>query len=271
MRKIKTLLIEQIKKDKVSFIVYLILRILVIATIIRCIFEQRWESAFVGLLALVLFFLPTIVEKTFRVSLPTTLETLALIFVFCAEILGEIEEFYVKYTFWDTMLHTANGFIFAAFGFCLVDVLNRSTKIKFELSPIYTAITAFCFSMTIGVFWEFFEYLMDHIFLLDMQKDAIISQFGSVLLNDIPSNTVVNITDISKTIIETSNGTYIVNGYLDIGLNDTIKDLFVNFIGAMIFCFFGFFYVKSRGKGKIANQFIPVLDESVFLNEDDTK
>ncbi len=255
-------MVEQIKTDKVSFNVYIVLRLAVIAVLIRCIIQNRWESVFVAFLALILFFIPPFVEKNFKIQLPTVLETLAFVFIFCAEILGEIEGFYVKYAFWDTMLHTVNGFMFAAFGFCLVDILNRSPKFKFQLSPVFLALTAFCFSMTIGVLWEFFEFSMDSLFNLDMQKDTIIYHFGSVNFDPTGGNSPQYIGEIIGSTIETADGrVYTVNGYLDVGIVDTMKDLFVNFIGAVVFSVIGFFYIKKRGKGAIAKQFIPVLVE----------
>lgn len=255
-----TSLIDQIKTNKIAFTVYIILRIAVILVMIRCIVDKRYESLFTAGLCLILFLIPPFVEKNFKLELPTVLETLAFIFIFCAEIFGEIGGFYQKYAFWDTMLHTTNGFIFAAFGFCLIDIINQNPKIKFTMSPIYVALTAFCFSMTIGVLWEFFEFSADMLFMNDMQKDRIIEAFTSVTspINKAP------ITDITKTTIEYAGGKTVIieNGYLDIGLIDTIKDMFVNFIGAVVFSIIGYFYIKRRGKGKIASQFIPVLLEN---------
>lgn len=252
-------LINQIKTNKVAFTVFIILRIAVILVMIRCIVDKRYESLFTAGLCLILFLIPPFVEKNFKLELPTVLETLAFIFIFCAEIFGEIGGFYQKYAFWDTMLHTTNGFIFAAFGFCLIDIINQNPKIKFTMSPVYVAITAFCFSVTIGVLWEFFEFGSDMLFMNDMQKDRIIESFTSVMspINKAP------ITDITKTTIEyAGNKTVVIeNGYLDIGLIDTIKDMFVNLIGAVVFSIIGYFYIKRRGKGKIASQFIPVLLE----------
>ncbi len=250
-------LVNQIKTNKRAFTVYIVLTLIVIGVIIRSAFQGRVESVFTGVLALILFLIPPFVEKQFKVELPTMLETLAFIFIFCAEILGEIEGYYVKYPFWDTMLHTVNGFMFAAFGFCLVDIFNRNPRFKFRLSPAFLAITAFCFSMTIGILWEFFEFSIDYLFLTDMQKDFIINSFGTVKLNG--SNQILE--DITQTAITTASGnTYtITNGYLDVGLYDTMKDLFVNFIGAVLFSLVGFFYIKQRGKGKLASQFIPVF------------
>lgn len=254
-------LVDQIRQKRVAFVVYCVMRVIVIGVIIRCAVQHRWESVFVGVLALILFLLPPLVERTFHLTLPTTLEVLEFAFVFCAEILGEIECYYMRFAFWDTMLHTVNGFMFAAFGFCLVDIFNRNKRFRFELSPIFLSIVAFCFSMTIGILWEFFEFSGDALLATDMQKDFIIRQVSTVALDATNSNTPVVIRDIVSTQIQTANGQVITieGGYLDIGLIDTMKDLFVNFIGAIVFSVIGYFYVRHKGKGKIANQFIPVV------------
>ncbi|QIA32704.1 hypothetical protein GXM20_08985 [Flavonifractor plautii] len=164
------------------------------------------------------------------------------------------------------MLHTLNGFLCAAIGFSLLDILNRDERLAFKLSPVYLAVVAFCFSMTIGVLWEFFECFMDQMFLLDMQKDTIVHSIGSVMLDPAGGNTPVAIHDITDVIVVTADGAQHplgLGGYLDIGILDTMKDLFVNFIGAVVFSFIGYFYVKNRGKGWFAKRFIPkVLPES---------
>ena len=104
-----------------------------------------------------------------------------LLFIFAAEVLGEISAYYTTYPYWDTMLHTLNGFLCAAVGFCLVDLFDRSERFSLTLSPVFMAIVAFCFSMTIGVLWEFFECSMDRIFLFDMQKDTVVTAISSVM------------------------------------------------------------------------------------------
>ena len=190
-----------------------------------------------------------------KIELPTPLEIIILLFIFAAEIMGEIGSYYTKFPYWDTMLHTMNGFLAAAIGFSLVDILNRHKSDKFHLSPLYLAIVAFCFSMTIGVMWEFFECGMDLFFGMDTQKDTIVHSISSVMLDPTRTQTIVHINDIHDV---TVNGQSLgVNGYLDIGLLDTMKDLFVNFIGAVVFSIIGFFYVKKRGEGKFAKKFIP--------------
>ncbi len=251
-------LIAQIKEDKKAYAVYAILSLLILATLVRNAFLGRWENVFTCVLASLLLLIPPVIERSFHVNLPTTLEILAYVFVFCAEILGEIGNFYVHFPFWDTMLHTFNGFMFAAFGFCLIDIFNKTKRFRFRLSPLFLALVAFCFSMTIGVLWEFFEFSADAILNTDMQKDVFETTINSVSLPNDLGEKVTHIKDIVTTTIVTENGEVIVlNGYLDIGLTDTIKDLFVNFIGAVIFSVIGYFYVKHRGKGHIAGQFIP--------------
>lgn len=253
-------LIAEMREHKVTFTVYIILRMLVIAAIVISVLRGNYENVFVCVLTLVLLLIPQIIERSFKVNLPDVLEVIILLFVFAAEILGELQCYYIKYPYWDTMLHTINGFICAAAGFALVDVLNRNEKIKLSLSPIYMAIVAFCFSMTVGVLWEFFEFGCDRLLLTDMQKDTVVQTISSTMLDPTGSNKAVIISDINETVV---NGeTLGVAGYLDVGLYDTMKDLFVNFIGAVVFSLIGFIYVKNRGKKKsIAALFIPTLKE----------
>lgn len=263
-------LMMEIRKNRNTFIVWTVLRVMVISIAFRSAFAQQWERLFTCILTLVLFLAPAFVEKKLRIKLPTALEITVLIFIFCAEILGEIACFYIKYSFWDTMLHTVNGFLFAAFGFCLVDLLNENQRIRFQLSPNYLALTAFCFSMTIGIFWEFFEFSMDHLFALDMQKDTLLTVFHSVSLDPMQQNIPVPVQNITRTVIETADGAQIIiNGYLDIGLTDTIKDLFVNFIGAAVFSFIGRAYVRQRGKNRFAAAFIPVVEQPDAANNEE--
>ncbi len=259
----------QIKQDKRAYTVYVLLSIAILSVIVRSAFLGRWENVFTGVLASVLLLIPPVIERSFHVELPTTLEILTYVFVFCAEILGEIGNFYVHFPFWDTMLHTFNGFMFAAFGFCLVDIFNKTKRFRFELSPIFLTLVAFCFSMTIGVLWEFFEFGADMLLHTDMQKDTFQTVINSVSLPNDLGEKVTHIKDIATTTIVTQGGEMItVQGYLDIGLVDTVKDLFVNLIGAIVFSVIGFFYVKHRGKGHIANQFIPVFKGEGALTED---
>ncbi|WP_243281354.1 hypothetical protein [Clostridium sp. D53t1_180928_C8] len=247
--------LKKFKSNKSTFIIYIFLRTIVVIEMVLAFMRGNYENLFLCILTLMLFMIPSFIQKKFHIELPSVLETIILLFIFAAEILGEICAYYVKFPFWDTMLHTINGFLAAAIGFALVDILNRNERVSVSLSPVYQALVAFCFSMTIGVLWEFFECGMDIFFNMDMQKDSIINIINSVKLNSDGHNIPVTIENIQEVII---NGKSLgVGGYLDIGLIDTMKDLFVNFIGAFIFSFFGYFYLKKRGKGKFITNFIP--------------
>lgn len=253
---IKALRME-LREHKSSFIVYMVLRLLVILTMVLQIFNKNYENVFLCALTLLLLIGPSFIQVRFKIELPTALEIIMLLFIFAAEILGEISSYYILFPFWDDILHTLNGFLMAAIGFSLVDILNRNKRFLFQLSPAFLAVVAFCFSMTIGVLWEFFEFCMDYFFSFDMQKDTIIHTIHSVMLDPTKQNIPITISNIQDVVV---NGKSLgLGGYLDIGLFDTMKDLFVNFIGSVIFSVIGYFYVKNRGKGRFAKQFIPKL------------
>lgn len=248
-----------ISERKGVFVLYLLLRISVIMVMVAQFFNHNYENVFLCVLTLVLFMMPTFIEQKLRIRFPDTMEVIILLFIYAAEILGEIHSMYILIPVWDTILHTLNGFLVAAIGFCLVDLLNRNDNFKMKLSPVYLAVVAFCFSMTIGILWEFFEFGMDYCFKMDMQKDTVLTAISSVTLDPDGLNHPIVIDGIESVVIYSKNGTEAlpVNGYLDIGLYDTMEDLFVNFIGAVIFSVIGFFYVKRKGKGRFAAKFIP--------------
>ena len=242
-----------------SLAIYIILRFLVILCMILQLLRGDLNNALLCLLSLVLLFAPLFIQNKFEITLPDGLEIAIYLFIFSAEILGEINNFYGILPHWDTMLHTINGFLATAVGCSLVDLLNKNSK-SIKLSPFYLCLVAFCFSMTIGVLWEFFEYAGDKFFNLDMQKDTIVQKISSVELNPDKENKPILIKDIDKTIIYDKEGNIlqvIENGYLDIGINDTMKDLFVNFIGAIVFSTLAFLGLKYNKNNSFINKFIP--------------
>lgn len=255
---------DALRRKRTVAVVYFTLRLLVIAVMVAQFFNGDFESVFLCGLTLVLFLLPTVFERALMIDLPNTMEIIIMLFIFAAEILGEISSFYTTFKGWDTILHTLNGFLCAAIGFALVDMLNRTEKFSLSLSPVFMSIVAFCFSMTIGVLWEFFECGMDQLMMLDMQKDTVVHSISSVMLDPSGRNNRVLIENIVDTIVVTADGQQIslgLGGYLDVGILDTMKDLFVNFIGAVVFSIIGYFYVKTRGQGKFASRFIPQVVE----------
>ena len=246
---------EHLKK----LIIYITLRVLVIICMIAEIFHGDLNNVLLCILTLILFTLPDFISNKFEVDLPDTLEIIAYLFIFAAEILGEIQRFFLIFPYWDTMLHTLNGFLQAAIGFSLVDILNTNDS-RINMTPGFVALVAFTFSMTVGVIWEFVEFGADHYFYQDMQKDRIVSTISSVKINPTGENVPVVLKDITKTIIYSNNGnemTTIDNGYLDIGIIDTMKDLFVNFIGAIVFSILGYMYIINRDGYKFLDNILP--------------
>ena len=248
---------KKLKKARKTVITYFVLRVLVIACMVAQSMNGNWENVLLCVLTLLLFTIPTIFSETLNITLPSTLETIVYIFIFAAEILGEVQSFYTHVIYWDSILHTINGFICAAIGFSLIDLLNTNDNIHVNLSPIFVSIVAICFSMTIGVIWEFFEYSVDKLLLKDMQKDTIVKTISSVALDEEKENNPVVIDNIEKTIIYTKDKEVVIEGgYLDLGINDTMKDLFVNFLGAITYSLIGFLYIKNRDKYRFAEEFI---------------
>ncbi len=261
-RKIKKA-IKETSKTKLT--VYVLLRLLVIISMVMQFIKGNYGNAFLCILTLVLFLIPAFVNQKLKIELPNLLETIVYLFIFSAEILGEVQNFYGLFAEWDTMLHTINGFLCGAIGFSLIDILNQNERFHIKLTPAFVVLVSFCFSMTIGVLWEFFEYGADMLLAKDMQKDRIIQSFNSVKLNETGENIPIEVKDIEYTVVVTkTKDVKIDGGYLDIGLRDTMKDLLVNFIGASVFSIIGYLYIKNRDDYRFAENFIPRLRRSHF-------
>ena len=246
-----------------SLAIYLILRFLVVICMILQIIRGDLNNALLCLLSLVLLFAPLFIQNKYEITLPDSLEISIYLFIFSAEILGEINNFYGIIPHWDTCLHTINGFLATAVGFSLVDLLNKNSK-DINLSPFYLCLVAFCFSMTIGILWEFFEYGGDKLMKFDMQKDTLITNVSSVYLNPDNVNKPIIVDNIGKTeIFDIDNKLmYVVDGgYLDIGLNDTMKDLFVNFIGALVFSIFAYVGLRNNKNSSVVKKFVPTKEK----------
>ncbi len=258
MKKKRKRIIDVYRETKrTSLLVYIVIRILVLLCLITQLIHGDLNNAFLCGLTLVLLMMPFFISKNFKIEIPNFFEIVILLFIFSSEILGEINSFYIRIPIWDTLLHTLNGFLCAGVGFSLVNLLNENSE-KISLSPFYVAVVAFCFSMTIGVLWEFVEWGADNIMLTDMQKDKIISTISTVTLDETNSNKSIVVKDIDKTVLFDKEGkelAVINGGFLDIGLYDTMKDMFVNFIGAVVFCVCGYWYLK-KGSFKFTQHFM---------------
>ena len=126
------------------------------------------------------------------------------------------------------------------------------------MTPIFVALVSFCFSMTVGVVWEFAEFGADRLVRFDAQKDWLVDNISSVALNPDGENEPVKVDGIAYTILYDADGNelaVIEGGYLDIGIIDTMKDLLVNMAGALVFSVFGYLYIHKRDRYRFAGHF----------------
>ncbi|MBO5999355.1 MAG: hypothetical protein J6P87_06675 [Lachnospiraceae bacterium] len=265
-------LINSYRENKATYTFFILLRAMVVLTAIRCLVTGNYESVATCILVLILFLIPAFLQDKMDLKIPAVFQAIIFAFIFAAEILGEVNHYYVRIPGWDTMLHTINGFLFAAVGFSLIYLLNRGSK-DFNLSPFYLTVVAFCFSMTIGVIWEFFECGMDLFFGMDMQKDFIVQKFSSVTLDPQQAGALIRLKNIVETVISTGSGeTYTISGgYLDIGILDTMKDLLVNLIGAVVFSVIGYVTLKTSKTSKVAESLMIRPNEHPEEKEPDQK
>ena len=202
--------------SKSSMIITNLVRIALILTYIRGWVMHDHSQDFLIILTFIMTNYPSVLEKRFGVYLPNTLQIIITLFIFAAQVLGEMNNFYDKIPWWDTMLHATSGTILGLLGFMFVYLLNKNRESNVNLSPIFVVLFAFCFAITMGVFWEFFEYASDRLLGYNMQKFRMPGQDGLV---------------------------------------DTMEDLIVDTIGAIVACVFGWLYIKQENDTIFNNYF----------------
>ncbi|MDC0598695.1 hypothetical protein OAP18_02490 [Gammaproteobacteria bacterium] len=147
--------------------------------------QGRYQAFFETIVILCITFLPIILGKRFKVKVPHSFETLAVIFLYLTLFLGEVQDYYVKYWWWDIALHTGSGFLLGILGFLLVYVLNEKKEIELQLHPGFVAFFAFMFAMGMGAIWEIFEFFMDQMFKLNMQKSGLVDTMWDLIVDGI--------------------------------------------------------------------------------------
>jgi uncharacterized membrane protein YjdF len=166
---------------------------------------QRWLSVFLVTLIIAALLSPIVFRKKLEMDIPAELHLMAVIFIFASFYLGEVQDFYYRFWWWDIALHTTAGLLMGILGFLLVYVLNESKRVELHMTPFFIAFFAFTFALAVGSVWEIFEFAMDRIFGASMQKP---------MLGD------------------------------SSGLTDTMWDLIVNALGAAFISAIGWWYLK---------------------------
>lgn len=167
------------------------------------------------LLGCVVLFLPAAIEKHFQIDIPNYMEVFYFIFLYCAIYLGEVRNFFFVIPYWDLILHTFSGAMLGVLGFSIVNIMNSSKKVQVTLSPAFTLLFAFCFALAVGSIWEIYEFVMDGLLGMNMQKFML------------------------------ENGTLLIGRA---ALSDTMEDMIVDAIGAGIMCLFGYLTLLRKSK-----------------------
>lgn len=195
------------KDQKIHTIVIRVLLVLMAVEWVLLLLDQRGLALFLVTLIIVTLMAPVIFRKRLQMEIPAEFHVTAVVFIFASLYLGEVQSFYQRLWWWDIALHTSAGLLMGIWGFLLVYLLNESDNVEVNMTPGFIAFSAFTFAVTTGTIWEIFEFGMDQIFGLNMQKP---------MLGD-PS-----------------------------GLTDTMWDMIVNAIGAFVISFAGYGYLKRK-------------------------
>ena len=175
----------------------------------------EWEGIFSLTFALILFMLPSIFSRRTKIKIPATFQLTFSLFIFASLYLGEVHDFYYRFRWWDSMLHSVSAVLLGYFGFLLIFTLNKDKNMHLKLSPFFIALFTFCFAMTMGILWEIFEFIIDGLFGANMQKARYLEELYGVFDTRF-------------------------------GVLDTMKDLIVDAIGALFVAINSYFFCKKR-------------------------
>ncbi|MBI9102385.1 MAG: hypothetical protein JEY99_08230 [Spirochaetales bacterium] len=172
---------DYIRKGDVAFAMGL--RFLFILSFVISLVKGEWALVPVAVASFGLTFIPSILEKSIKVSLPASFQIVLLVFIFGAQFLGEIFDYYERFWWWDLVLHSWSGALLGTIGFLLVYILNEASGVGMVMSPFFVAFFALCFAVTCGVLWEVFEFSMDLLFDTNMQKSGLIDTMGDLIVD----------------------------------------------------------------------------------------
>jgi hypothetical protein len=171
------------KAERIQVVISYFLQLVIIASIIIAAWKQNWLSLFASIGILIFTFLPAIIRRRLHVRLPTEFEFITIVFIFLSLYLGEVHAYYIKFWWWDIILHTGGGFLFGILGFLFIYILNEEKKINVKLMPGFVALFAFAFAVMIGSVWEIFEFGMDGLFGLNMQKSGLVDTMWDLIVD----------------------------------------------------------------------------------------
>lgn len=225
-----------LKKVIISFFYFLVLCALCYGIVI-----SDFRIMFISMLVLFLYLFINYIDIIFSLNISFKLKLFIYFFLFCSEILGEVFDFYSIIPFWDNILHFLSSILFVYVGYLIFKTFigTMNCDILFILFSFM-----FCFSISIAVLWEFVEYSSDMLLNSDMQKDNFVDNINTTLFSSV--NNTISINNIYRTDIYTNDGILSLNGYLDLGLSDTIEDLLISIYGSFITSFIIILFQRKK-------------------------
>lgn len=238
-------------------VIYVLLNLIIIINAIIEIINGNITNIVICVVSIILLFFPNFLEKKLNIKVPYILKILIYFYIFGTQILGEVNHFYLRVKYWDKIFHGLHGVIGSSIGFSLVYLLNKNSIHK-VFKPFFVVLTAFCISISISVIWEVLEYTLDISFKTDSQNDRYIDSINTVYLDSKKEGNVIKIDDISYVVLYDKNNNELkkLNGYLDIGLFDTMNDLIINIVTSLLFCFYSYWYLLNKEKYCVINNFV---------------
>ena len=235
-------LISKFKTNKPLFILFGLQIIFVIFSFIYFISENQLRNSLMSLLTLLLIPAYLGVEKILKIKFGYGFLCLVIFLTLGGIVLGPCYDLYMHIPIFDDILQLSSGFIFCCLGFTIsIQVIKDS---RFYIHVLVGVL----FSLSVAVVWEMIEYFGTTFAGIDMQEDTIVKSFRSFYLAN-SHNDIVVIENIKHTIIVYGeNEKMLIDGYLDLGLYDTLNDLLICISGAIIYMFIMFFDKKGYSR-----------------------
>lgn len=179
--------------EKIQLVLSYLLQLSLIMAILFFLLKENWLNAFLTSGIFILTLLPSLLRRNYKMHLPIEIDLAAILLIYTSLFLGEVNSYYQKLWWWDLLLHAGSGILLGIVGFLVLYILTREEKIHLRLSPGFSALFSGTFSLAVGVLWEIFEFCMDTLFGLNMQKSGIADTMTDLIVYTLGTFLVVGL------------------------------------------------------------------------------
>jgi len=170
-----------ITTDKIQYRFSAILKIIVWTTAVLNLLSKDYFFFGASLFVLFLTFIPAIVNRSFKITLPPEVDLITTVLLFLHYVLGEYNGFYVRFEWWDLFLHAFNSILLGTIGFVFVYALLATSRVTAK--PFFIFLFSIFFTVFIGVIWELFEFSIDQAFGFNMQKSGLVDTMTDLIVD----------------------------------------------------------------------------------------